>query len=87
MRLADALTYARCPQARGLDGEEPDEEVMYVSRDTRPVKRARTDKGPGGAKAPKGRDWVLKKKAQMRKKGYDIAPDSKYTGRKRKHIV
>lgn len=33
----------------------------------------------------KGKDWVQKKKSQMRKKGYTNVPsDSKYTGRKRK---
>ena len=33
----------------------------------------------------KGKGWVFKKKAQMRKKGYTNVPtDSKFTGRKRK---
>lgn len=32
----------------------------------------------------KGRQWVLKKKEQMRKKGNEVPPDSKYTARKRK---
>jgi 18S rRNA (guanine1575-N7)-methyltransferase len=33
----------------------------------------------------KGKAWILKKKDQMRQKGYvGIAPDTKYTGRKRK---
>ena len=31
------------------------------------------------------RDWIVKKKAQQRSRGYtNIKPDSKYTGRKRK---
>ena len=31
------------------------------------------------------RDWVVRKKAQMRSRGYtSIKPDTKYTGRKRK---
>ena len=35
--------------------------------------------------AHKGREWVFKKKDQMRHKGYvGIAPDTKYTARKRK---
>ena len=30
-------------------------------------------------------DWIIKKKDQMRTKGHtNVAPDSKYTGRKRK---
>ena len=44
--------------------------------------------GQGGKRGGgKGRGWVLAKKAQMRKKGYDVAPDSKYTARKRKRLV
>jgi hypothetical protein len=36
----------------------------------------------------KTKGWILKKKAQMRKKGYTSIPvDTKYTGRKRKKIV
>ncbi len=36
----------------------------------------------------KSRDWVLKKKAQMRARGYTNIPvDSKYTARRRKKIV
>lgn len=48
--------------------------------------RKRKHKGGGGERA-KGRDWVVKKKEQMRKKGYDIVPDSKYTGRKRRKVT
>ncbi len=43
--------------------------------------------GGGSARHPeaKGRGWILKKKQQMRGKGYTNIPgDSKYTGRKRK---
>lgn len=44
--------------------------------------------GKGGKGAGKGRGWVLKKKEQMRHKGYAaIKPDTKYTGRKRRHLV
>ena len=33
----------------------------------------------------KGKWWIMKKKDNMRRKGYDNVPgDSKYTGRKRK---
>ncbi|GFR45319.1 hypothetical protein Agub_g6686 [Astrephomene gubernaculifera] len=74
------------PQARGLDGSEPEDEeeaghVKVAGRDRN--KRRKTGSGSN----TKGREWVLKKKEQMRKKGYDIAPDSKYTGRKRKRII
>lgn len=44
----------------------------------RPKKRLKvTKKG-------KGKEWVLKKKEQMRKKGHNVPPDTKYTNRKRK---
>lgn len=36
----------------------------------------------------KGKAWVLKKKAQMRGRGYENVPvDTKYTARKRKRFV
>jgi 18S rRNA (guanine1575-N7)-methyltransferase len=36
----------------------------------------------------KTKDWIVKKKAQMRQKGYTSIPvDTKYTGRKRKKLV
>mmetsp|Transcript_21415 Transcript_21415/g.46900 ORF Transcript_21415/g.46900 Transcript_21415/m.46900 type:complete len:291 (-) Transcript_21415:431-1303(-) len=75
------------PQGRGLDGEEPEEEegqggtVRVVSRSSQHTKRRRTDSG-----SKKGsREWVLHKKEQMRRRGYEHIPqDTKYTGRKRK---
>ncbi|PNH00651.1 hypothetical protein TSOC_013513, partial [Tetrabaena socialis] len=52
-------------------------------------KRHKSGSGSGsGARGGKGgRDWVVRKKEQMRNKGYDVAPDSKYTARKRKRII
>eukprot|EP00198_Chlamydomonas_reinhardtii_P005378 XP_001694714.1 predicted protein [Chlamydomonas reinhardtii] len=76
------------PTAKGLDGGEPEDEEEEAAaehvagRDRN--KRRRTGSGKGDGK---GREWVLRKKEQMRKKGYDIAPDSKYTARKRKRVV
>lgn len=75
------------PAAKGLDGEEPEDEeealqVKMAGRDRNKRRRTGSGKGQG-----KGREWVLKKKEQMRKKGYDIAPDTKYTARKRKRIT
>lgn len=61
---------------RALTGEG---EVAVAGRERPAGKRRRVE---GGAK---GKAWVLKKKDQMRQKGYvGIAPDTKYTGRKRK---
>ncbi len=50
--------------------------------------RERSHKRHKSGKQGKGRDWVLKKKDQMRRKGYAHIPsDTKYTGRKRKHLT
>ncbi|KAF2611537.1 hypothetical protein F2Q70_00007883 [Brassica cretica] len=45
---------------------------------SRPRKKQRTNK------KGKGREWVLRKKEQSRRKGNDVPADSKYTARKRK---
>jgi len=37
-----------------------------------------------GKNVKKSRDWILDKKERARKKGKDVRPDSKFTGRKRK---
>ncbi|DBA73659.1 TPA: hypothetical protein ACH3X2_009642 [Trebouxia sp. C0005] len=78
------------PQAKGINGEDSDEdqEVQIASRQ-RGNKRRKMANGniQGSHRHPeaKGKDWVYKKKNQMRKKGYTNVPsDSKYTGRKRK---
>lgn len=75
------------PKARGEDGEscsddessgDEENQTVCISDRHRPRKKQRlTKKG-------KGRDWVVKKKEQMRKKGNTVPPDSRYTARKRK---
>ena len=52
-------------------------------------RRTKRQKGAAGGKGskPKHREWVLKKKGQMRRRGYEVAPDTKYTGRKRKRLI
>lgn len=53
-------------------------EQVSISDRHRPRKKQRiTKKG-------KGREWILKKKEQMRRKGNVVPPDTKYTARKRK---
>lgn len=80
--MVGSSTYV--PQAKGLDGGEPEEEVEVGDR-SRGGKRQKTGHGNKGGK---GKDWILKKKDQMRKKGYTSIPvDTKYTGRKRRHIT
>jgi hypothetical protein len=46
--------------------------------------KARGGAGEGGGK---GRAWVLKKKDKQRQQGGVVRPDTKYTARKRRHIV
>lgn len=54
--------------------------------------QVRVDAGRGGDKKRqirkkrngKSKDWILNKKETQRKKGKDVRPDTKYTGRKRK---
>ncbi|XP_059634631.1 18S rRNA (guanine-N(7))-methyltransferase RID2-like isoform X1 [Cornus florida] len=58
-------------------GDDENETICKSDRN-RPRKRQKI------AKKVKGRDWVLKKKDQMRKKGNVVPRDTKYTARKRK---
>ncbi|PNH11947.1 hypothetical protein TSOC_001158 [Tetrabaena socialis] len=51
------------------------------------IRSAGSSSGSGARGGKGGRDWVVRKKEQMRNKGYDVAPESKYTTRKRKRII
>ncbi|PKA63940.1 hypothetical protein AXF42_Ash004950 [Apostasia shenzhenica] len=65
------------------DGDESDDdnsETVGIYDRHRPTKRLKLNKKKG-----KGKAWLLKKKEQMRNKGYTVPPDTKYTGRKRKN--
>ncbi|XP_009777361.1 18S rRNA (guanine-N(7))-methyltransferase RID2-like [Nicotiana sylvestris] len=75
------------PEGKGEDGgscsdedssEDEENQTVCISDRRRPRKKQKLNK------KGKGRDWVLKKKEQMRKKGNAVPPDSKYTARKRK---
>lgn len=85
-------------QAKGLDGGEPgsedaeDVEMGEVRVEGRQRnskhKKSKTVKKGNGAVGLKTKSWVLKKKAQMRHKGYTSIPiDTKYTARHRKKIL
>jgi len=84
-------------QAKGLDGGEPmsedeDVEVGEVRVEGRQRsgkhKKAKAVKKGNGAVGLKTKSWVLKKKAQMRHKGYTSIPiDTKYTARHRKKFL
>ncbi|KAK3229143.1 hypothetical protein Dsin_001024 [Dipteronia sinensis] len=58
-------------------GEEENQTVCIADRH-RPRKKQKT------TKKGKGREWVLKKKEQMRRKGNAVPLDTRYTARKRK---
>lgn len=85
------------PQAKGTEaGAEPlsDEDMEDADGAVRNEARQRGKRGRG-KKQQKGsgaqlktKSWILKKKAQMRQKGYTSIPvDTKYTGRRRKKVV
>nr|UTI93960.1 18S rRNA (guanine-N(7))-methyltransferase [Pteroceltis tatarinowii] len=78
---------ASVPKGKGEYGEscsddessgDEENQTVCVSDRHRPRKKQRvTKKG-------KGREWILRKKEQMRRRGNDVPADTKYTARKRK---
>ncbi|KAI4382522.1 hypothetical protein MLD38_008475 [Melastoma candidum] len=74
------------PSGKGEDGEscsddssaDEGDRTVSISDRHRPRKKQKVNK------KGRGREWVLKKKEQMRRKGNVVPPDSKYTARKRK---
>ncbi|KAJ1698537.1 hypothetical protein LUZ63_007049 [Rhynchospora breviuscula] len=77
------------PKGKGEDGEmcsdeddsdDDENQTVGVYERNRPRKKLKVNKKGKS----KGKQWVLKKKEQMRRKGNDVPPDSKYTARKRK---
>ncbi|XP_022753407.1 probable 18S rRNA (guanine-N(7))-methyltransferase [Durio zibethinus] len=75
------------PCGKGEDGEscsdddssgDEENQTVSISDRHRPRKKQKINK------KGKGREWVLKKKEQMRRKGNVVPPDTKYTARKRK---
>lgn len=80
------------PKARS-DSDDEMEEGSSVSRSARQIKTqgaavqgAHPHASKFGKKKGnvKDRDWVLRKKELMRKRGYEVPDDSKYTARKRR---
>ena len=45
--------------------------------------RERVRKLKGAKSAKRGRDWIMEKKERRRRKGLEVRPDTKFTGRKR----
>ncbi|XAR66730.1 hypothetical protein NMG60_11013050 [Bertholletia excelsa] len=65
-----------CSEDEDSDNEE--DQTVCISDRHRPRKKQKTNK------KGKGREWLLRKKEQMRRRGNIVPPDTKYTGRKRK---
>ena len=65
--------------------DENEEQVKFTVGTTRENHKSKK----GGKKSKrdyKHRDWVIMKKDRLRKKGIEVKPDSKYTGRIRTHF-
>ncbi|KAL6981484.1 18S rRNA (guanine(1575)-N(7))-methyltransferase [Sarracenia purpurea var. burkii] len=74
-------------KAKGEDEESCSEDESSGDEENRTVcisDRHRPRKKQKITKKGKGREWVMRKKEQMRKKGNDVPRDTKYTARKRK---
>ncbi|XP_062109261.1 18S rRNA (guanine-N(7))-methyltransferase RID2 isoform X1 [Humulus lupulus] len=67
-----------CSEDDDSSGDEENQTQVCVSDRHRPRKKQRT------TKKGKGREWILKKKEQMRRRGNAVPADTKYTARKRK---
>ncbi|KAK4402527.1 18S rRNA (guanine-N(7))-methyltransferase RID2 [Sesamum angolense] len=75
------------PKGRGEDGESGSDEDSSDDEENQSVSvsdRHRPRKKQKLNKKVKGREWVLRKKEQMRRKGNAVPLDTKYTARKRK---
>ncbi|KAJ6696491.1 METHYLTRANSFERASE-RELATED [Salix koriyanagi] len=73
------------PRGKGEDGESCSEDesseenqMVCISDRNRPKKKQKI------SRKGKGREWIFKKKEQLRRKGNAMPPDTRYTGRKRK---
>ncbi|KAJ6416224.1 hypothetical protein OIU84_004931 [Salix udensis] len=73
------------PRGKGEYGESCSEDesseenqMVCISDRNRPKKKQKI------SRKGKGREWIFKKKEQLRRKGNAVPPDTRYTGRKRK---
>ncbi|KAJ6704570.1 METHYLTRANSFERASE-RELATED [Salix viminalis] len=73
------------PRGKGEDGESCSEDesseenqMVCISDRNRPKKKQKI------SRKGKGREWIFKKKEQLRRKGNAVPPDTRFTGRKRK---
>ncbi|KAL6509706.1 hypothetical protein OROGR_023016 [Orobanche gracilis] len=72
------------PPSSGEDGEESCSDDDEENKSARVADRLRPRRKQKLNKNVKGREWVLHKKEQLRRKGNTVPLDTKYTARKRK---
>uniref|UniRef100_A0A9I9CV41 18S rRNA (Guanine-N(7))-methyltransferase n=1 Tax=Cucumis melo TaxID=3656 RepID=A0A9I9CV41_CUCME len=72
------------PKGKDGDCESCSDDDVAEDDENQTVRMAAPRKRQKIMKRGRGREWVLKKKEQMRRKGNIVPPDSKYTARKRK---
>jgi len=75
------------PKGKGEDGESCSEDESSGDEENQTVSisdRHRPRKRQKISKKGKGREWIMRKKEQRRRRGDDVPADSKYTARKRK---
>merc|ERR1711902_140378 len=73
------MTGGSQPLPKGL-GQEDSQQSMGARFESRREKF----KNMRGKSVKKSKDWIMEKKERARKKGKDVRPDSKFTGRKRR---
>eukprot|EP00310_Coccolithus_braarudii_P014215 CAMPEP_0183354326 /NCGR_PEP_ID=MMETSP0164_2-20130417/37242_1 /TAXON_ID=221442 /ORGANISM="Coccolithus pelagicus ssp braarudi, Strain PLY182g" /LENGTH=291 /DNA_ID=CAMNT_0025527185 /DNA_START=51 /DNA_END=926 /DNA_ORIENTATION=+ len=75
------------PQAKGMNDamSTAGTEVSNVARQNH-ARRHPPSRGKAGHAIVKSREWVQRKKETQRKRGSEVRPDSKYTGRRRSKV-
>ncbi|KAF7456173.1 putative S-adenosylmethionine-dependent methyltransferase [Cryptosporidium felis] len=77
--------YSSIPQTLPQGLTEGDEDYSSPRCPNKPREALKAKKrGKRGEHRVKSREWILEKKNIQRLKGFNVRPDSKYTGRKRK---
>ncbi|XP_062165296.1 18S rRNA (guanine-N(7))-methyltransferase RID2 [Alnus glutinosa] len=75
------------PKGKGEDEESCSEDESSGDEENHTVSisdRHRPRKKQKISKKGRGREWIMRKKEQRRRRGDDVPPDTKYTARKRK---
>ncbi|CAN0912455.1 18S rRNA (guanine-N(7))-methyltransferase RID2 [Linum grandiflorum] len=72
------------PRAKGVDGESCSEDESRDENIQVSISERESEEKAKTGKKGKRKQWILKKKEQMRGKGFEVPIDTRYTGRKRK---